>query len=251
MQVRRSIFNHIKGNPKQQKALSLCLLLKYRCGRNSTIKDWTYNKLHNITSMSATTLRKLLPILIKNGWVHFSGKNNQHLVVGRNASHNKERNIRVDIFCFDSFKKLYNSVRALVALAVQHRKDFIRHTIQTCHNPKDNKELRKARKHMKRLVRMGVLKGMDDEYNELGLSYSRIAQETGNCIRTAQRIIKFAIIAGWCSKKQKKTFYQLKGISFREGYGLFTYASKDYIVIMGANRYSLKEDVSNCLGMVF
>lgn len=251
MHLKRRIFHNCIGNPRTQKAVALALLLKLRLGRTSTLHNWTVNKLHDASGVSASTIKKYLPIMKAMGLVHTEGKNNQHLVIGRISSHTAHRNICIDEFCFDSFKEIYNSLRAFIALAIQSRKDFVKRILQTCQNPLNHNEFVKARKALKRLVKRGVLRGVDAAYKELGLSYKHIAQETGNCIRTAQRIMKYAINMGWCKKHQNKEAYEIKGISFRDTCEIFTYSTKNYVVLMHANTYTLSEGISESLGLVY
>ena len=251
MRLKRELFNNCKGNPRQQKALALAIYLKRLLGRTSTLHDYTVNKLHKISGLSPTTIKKYIPILKQMDLVHFTGKNNQHLVVSKLSSHTGNRNINIDAFKFSTTKDIYNSLRAFLVLAIQARKDFVRRTIQTFSHPSSNKEMRSARKTMKRLVKAGVLKGIDDVYCELGLSYARMARETGNCIRTIQRVIKFAIANGWCKKRVNKEVIPLKGIAFRDTGEFFTYSTQDTLVLMHANIYYLSEGISNSLGMVY
>lgn len=250
MLLKRKIFHDCTGNPRVQKAVSLALLLKHRLGRTSTLHNWSTNKLHDVAGVSASTIKKYMPIMKSMGLVHFCGKNNQHLVVSKISSHTAHRNICIDEFCFDTFKDIYNSLRAFIALAVQARKDFIRRTIQTYLNPANHKVFIKARKTLKRLVKIGVLSGVDAEYKEYGLSYKRIAQEIGVCIRTAQRVVKYAVGNGWCRKHQNKEAYELRGVSFRDTGEIFTYATKHWVVQMHANTYSLSRLISDSISRV-
>lgn len=248
MQLKRTTFYETKGNPRLQKALALALYLKGLVGRTSTIHNYCIYRLHLLSGVSPSTLKKYLPIMRQMGWVKFDGKHNQHLVIKKLASHTAGRNICVDEFDFESFKDTYNSLRAFMALAVQHRKEFIRRTIQTYRAPSNKEVFKKARKTLKRLVKMDVLEGMDIEYRETGLSYRRIAQETGNCIRTAQRIIKYATERDWCVRQRHAIIHRLKGICFRDVEGFFTYSTRDYVVLMQANTYKLSERITLSLG---
>lgn len=248
MNLRRKTLYSCKGDPRLQKALAIALYLKHLLGRTSTMPNWSANKLHKLSGISPTTLKKYLPIIRRQGWAHFCGKNNEHLVISSLSSHTADRNIRVDAFRFDSFKETYRSLRAFLALAIQHRKDFIGRTIQTYRDPSSHKELVKARKTLKRLVGKGILKGVDVKFRELGTSYKRIAQETGNCIKTAQNIIRYALNMGWCHKKRNCEQYYLKGICFREGGEFFTFSTRSNIYIMHPNRYILHTDIETSLG---
>ena len=81
MQVRRKIINECKGKPRLQKALAMALYIHWRLGRSSCLQNYTINKLHTITKISPTTLKKYLPLLKELGWVKFQGKDNQHLII--------------------------------------------------------------------------------------------------------------------------------------------------------------------------
>jgi hypothetical protein len=227
MEVRRKFINECKGQPKLQKALALALYMKHCFGRSSMVSDYSINKLHTITGVSATTLKKYLPVIREHGWLKYEGKCNNHLEICHLSSHSKGRNIKVDRFCFKSFKDVYRSLRAFLALIIQSRKDFIKRTIQIATDPKRGQNFKAARKFMKRLVRKGSLRSIYDEYKELGLGYKRIAKETGNCVKTAQNTMKYAIKHGWVKKETrfKRVFspnYRVEGSNFyKNGFSYF------------------------------
>lgn len=238
MQIRRRTINECKGEPRLQKALAFAIYLKFKLGRSSFMESYSINKIHNLTRISATTIKKYLPILIENGWVSFCGKQNQHLVVSNLSSHTKGRNIKIDRFCFDSFSEVYHSLRAFLALLIQSHKDFIKRTIQIATNPKVGENCKAARKLMKRLVKQGIIKSMYGTYKEYGLSLKRIAKEVGNCVRTTQRIMQYAISKNWVRKENHieeihspKVFYMPI-----DGY---TFTTKNNIYKVHANTYTL------------
>jgi len=233
MQIRRKIMNELKGQPRLQKALAFAIFLKFKLGRSSMMRNYSINKIHTLTGISATTINKYLPVLIENGWVRFDGKNQQHLIVCKLASHAENRNICVDKFCYDSYKDVYRSLRAFLALIIQSHKDFIKRTIQIATNPKRGQNFKAARKLVKRLVRQGVLKSVYDAYKELGLSLKRIAKETGNCVRTAQNIMNYAISKNWCSKqhhyeKVESTNFYYDGYMFYKNGNLYNVFANTY-----------------------
>ena len=246
MQVRRRIINECKGQPKLQKALAIALLMKQRFGRSSILKNYTINKIHKMTGISATTLNKYLPVLIEYGWVSFCGKNNQHIVVSNLASHTDGRNIKVDRFCFDSFFEVYRSLRAFIALIIQSHKDFIKRTIQIATDPKRGQDFKAARKLVKRLVKQGVLRSIYDGYNEFGLSYRRIASEIGNCIRTAQRTIQYAIDKSWVVKEHHSERIYAPRVNYDNVEG-FSFSTKNNLYIVYANTYTLSNEVDAIL----
>lgn len=193
MYVRKKTLYDCRCDQRRQKAVAIALYIKQCLGRDSTLKDFTFNKLHKLTGISPTTLRKYMPILIDNGWVTFSGKRNQHLVANRISSKTDNRNASIDCSQATSFKEILTLLRARIVLMIQERKDYIKRTIQAASNPSNYKEGKEARSILKRLVRNGVVASMFSCYRELGISLKRIAEEIGVCVKTAQKIIGKAI----------------------------------------------------------
>ena len=240
MQIRRRTINECKGEPRLQKALAFAIYLKFKLGRSSFMESYSINKIHNLTRISATTIKKYLPILIENGWVSFCGKQNQHLVVSNLSSHTKGRNIKIDRFCFDSFSDVYNSIRSFLAILIQARKDFIKRTIQIATNPKVGENCKAARKTMKRLVREGIIR--DVEYKEYGLSYKRIAKELGNCARTAFRVMQYAIKKKLVGKHNNVEQIYAPKVFYRSIIG-YTFATKNNLYCVHANTYTISHGI--------
>ena len=207
------------------------------------MRNYSVNKIHALTGISATTIKKYLPVLIENGWVKFDGKQQQHLIVSRLASDAKNRNICIDKFCYDSYKDVYRSLRAFLALIIQSHKDFIKRTIQIATNPKRGQNFKAARKLVKRLVRQGILKSVYDAYREFGLSLKRIAKETGNCVRTAQNIMNYAVSKKWCAKQHH--YEKVKSANYFSTNFMFYKNGNLYNVF--ANTYELSAEVSLAL----
>ena len=243
MRIRRRTINECKGQPRLQKALALALFLKSKLGRSSTMRDYSVNKVHTLTGVSATTIRKYMPVLMERGWVSFCGRNGQHLVVGRLCSHTDGRNVCIDRFCFDSFQEVYRSLRSFLVLIMQSRKDFVRRTIQIATDPKKGQDCKAARKLVKRLVRQGVLRDAYSAYKEYGLGLKRIARETGNCVRTAQRVMKYAIDRRWVTKKRHFERVFAPNVNFLRVDG-YLFSTKDHIYRVKANTYELAPSVA-------
>lgn len=238
--------NECKGNPRLQKAVAIAICIKKRLDRSSMMRDYTINKLHTLTKISATTLNKYMPILVEYGLVRFEGKNNQHLVMSKLASNTNSRNICIDQFVFDSFQSIYYSLRSFLALIIQSHKDFIKRTIQIATNPQRGDDCLAARKLVKRLVKQGILNGKYERFKDFGLGLKRIAKETGNCIRTAQRVMKFAIENNWCVKHKNVLQIWAKNVFYRDIQG-FTFSTKNNIYKVCANSYVLNNDIASAL----
>ena len=249
MKLRRRYINEAKGCPVTQKALAVAIRIKSLLGRDSTIHNFTINKLHRLTGISAKTLNRYLPILEDMGIVSYCGKDRRHMVMGRLHSHSACRNVNIDRFDLASFRTIYYSLRAFIALSIQHRKDFIRRTIQIATDPRGGQDCKTARKTVKRLVRQGILKCPNGKYDESGITFKRIAKETGNCIRTAERIVDFAVMKGWVTKIRHYTQFFERNVMYRLIDG-FTFTTTNNIYSVQANSYVLNPSVSNDLGMV-
>ena len=236
----------MKGQPSLQKALAFAIFLKFKLGRSSMMRNYSINKIHNLTRISSTTINKYLPILIQNEWVHFDGKDKQHLIVSKLASHTDGRNICIDKFCFDTYKDVYRSLRSFLALIIQSHKDFIKRTIQIATDPQQGQNFKAARKLVKRLVRQGILNSLYDAYKEYGLSFKRIAQETGNCIRTAQRIMQYAISKNWVTKQHHQEQLFVPKLYFRHIDG-YMFSTRNNVYRIYANTYELNNVIHNNL----
>ena len=231
----------MKGQPKRQKTLAFAIFLKFKLGRSSLMRNYSINKIHTLTGISATTINKYLPVLIENGWVRFDGKNQQHLIVCKLASHADNRNINIDKFCYDSFKDVYNSIRSLLAMLIQARKDFIKRTLQIVTDPHKGQNFYAARRTMKRLVRKGIIRDVYTKYKEFGLSYSRIARELGNCARTSFRVMQYAISKKWVVKHNhqeqvfapKVLFTPVEGYMFSTKNNLYRILANTYVISTG------------------
>jgi len=238
--------NRCKQNPTLQKALAFALFLKSRLGRDCTLHNYTINKIHQLTNIQSTTIKKYLRILKRMGWVVFIGNNKQHLSITNLCSHTAKRNIVVDKFIWDSFKTVIRSIRSFIALAIQARKDFIRRTIQIASNPQEGQNFKAARKTVKRLVKQGILKSKYQEYKEYGLSLKRIATEIGMCERTAQYIMDFAVKNNLVFKYHNFNQVCAKNVHFMDIDG-YTFTTKNNMYIMKANLYVLDKDVAMSL----
>lgn len=246
MYVRRKTINEVKGNQRLQKALALALYIKSKVGRNSTIHNYSTNKIRKLTGLSASTINKYIPIMKDVGFAHCEGKKKEHLVINNLASSQRKRNIDVSMMCYSTYKDVFNSLRSFIALIIQAKKDFIKRTIQKATNPRTYEEMRSAKKLVKRLVKQGILNSLYDKYREFGLSYKRIANEVGCCARTAIRVIQYAVQNKWVVKEKhcKQTYAPKINGRIAEGY---TFCTKNNAYIVYSNTYSLSCAISQSL----
>ena len=102
---------------------------------------------------------------------------------------------------------------------------------------------------MKRLVRQGVLRSIYGAYKELGVSLKRIAKEIGNCVRTAQNTMRYAISKGWTTKQHHCEQVYAPSVYYKYIHG-YTFSTKNNLYRILANTYTLSGGIAADLGMV-
>lgn len=233
MKLNKTILRDCISNVNYQKAVAFAILLKLHY-KHSIIRNWSVNKIHVKTHIAPQTIERYLNTLFAQG---LAETQHSHLIIKSIVSRRDYQNITIDHFVTKTFRDIYNSLRATLIARIQAKKNFIKSTIQTCRNPKSLAEYKRARKILKRLNIRG-------EYQDNGISFKRIAQETGNCIRTAQRIVKFAISQRWMRKEQNAEFIYMPFIQYRE-WDKATYTTMHKICYMHANKYILSATIKN------
>lgn len=233
--LRRKIHMQMIGRKEIAKAVSLSLFVKNRY-KSSTINNFTYKKLSDITGLSVTALRKRVSTLKALGYVQFIGSNREHLLFCSLSSKTKHRNIDISYFKFDNIRDLDRSVFASFLIEIQRRKDFARHMIQTVADGKTIREIKSAKRSCRRY-------GYGEEYHEYGISLRRIAKDMGLCIKTSLKVIKWAIRQNFITKEHNQSQRYVKGIgktvSFLGGDYDFTFCTKDNEYYIFANTYCL------------
>lgn len=250
VRIKRKTMTLIKGSTRLQKAVSIAVFLKFKIDRSSIIRNYTPYKVQKLTGISPHTLKKYLPLMLELGLVSFCGKNNEHLVISRLHSKIENRNIDLGTFAFQSFREVYQSIRSYLFLLLQHRKEYVRRTLQIARYPKKGENFKAARKAVKRLVKQGVLKSPNEEPKEYGISLKRIGEEVGVCLRTAEEVVKFALIRKWCRKFTHFKATHMPGVNRMEVPG-YMFTTLNYGFNVTANTYVLSPTASLSLGMVF
>ena len=181
------------------------------------------------------------------GFIHFEGtQGNRVLIVNSIASHTTNRNICIEEMDITSFFSVYRSLQSFIFMRIQHNKNFLQHLLQSRHSPKTPNEFKKAKKKVKNLVAQGKLKSVNTKFKEYGISLERIAKEIGCCIRTAQKVLKYASGKGWIEKQHHYEWFDAPYVNFMpvEGY---TFSTKHKLCIVHPNTYQLSASVSLAL----
>lgn len=249
MNLRRKYISIVKNNRAFQKCLAITILLKSRL-KSSRIHYYTTNKLCKIAGISHKTAERYEKLLEEYGLIHFEGNMyNRVLIVNSITSHTANRNICIDEMDVTSFFSVYRSVQSFIFMYIQHNKDFIRYLLQARHNPENPKEFRTAKRKVKDLVEQGKLCSTDVHYKEHGLSLSKIAENVGCCVRTVQRVVKYAAEKSWVEVQHNHEWFYAPHVSGREIEG-FTFSTKHKLCIVHPNTYTLSSSISQALSYI-
>lgn len=243
--LRRKIHMQMIGRKEIAKAVSLSLFVKNRY-KSSTINNFTYGKLSNLTGLSVTALRKRVSTLKALGYVQFIGSNSEHLLFCSLSSKTKHRNIDISYFKFDNIRDCDRSVFASFLVEIQRKKDFAKQMIQRATvSGRTVKEIKAAKRSCKRY-------GYDSEYREFGISMKRIARDMGVCVKTALGIVRWAVELHLIEREHCQEQKYVKGIGklacFLDGMTDFTFCTKDNEYYILASHYSLTPKTALSLG---
>lgn len=243
MKLRRRYLTEAKANGTFQKCLALALVLKSRLV-TSRISNYSTNKLSKAAGIAYQTARKYEEWMERLGLIHFEGNlYNRVLVVNAVSSHTSSRNFSIDEMDLSTFSNAYRSVQSLVFMKKQHDKDYMRHLLQARHKPSCPEEFRKAKRKVKHLVETGVLRDINVHYKEWGLSLKRIAEEIGCCVRTAQRVVGYAVDKEWTRKIRRFYWVYAPHVNHLEVEG-YTFATRHKLCIVQPNIYPLSKTIS-------
>ena len=246
MKLRRKYITQAKADKTLQKCLAIVLILKDRL-KQSRIPDYNINKVCQATGISHKTAERYIVRMEECGLIHFEGtQKNRVMVVNSVSSHTSNRNICADEMDLSSFFSAYRSVQSFIFMCIQHNKDFIRHLLQTRHNPGNPKAFRTVKRKVKDLVEQGKLSSVDAHYKEYGLSLEKIAENVGCCIRTVQRVVRYATEKCWVEKQNNFEWFHAPHVNHREVQG-FTFSTRHKLCIVHPNTYILSSSIYQAL----
>lgn len=227
------------NNDRLVKAMSLAIFVKNHIV-SSTINNYTVDKIHRITSLHSSTIKKRLNTLKQMGLIRFVGKNKEHMVFESITSSSEHRNVYAELVMFDNIKDIEKALYALLVIEIQKTKDFVKHTIQLANNPSTLDEHKSAKKICNRY-------GYGNEYKEYGISYKYIAKRLGVCLQKAFNVVKFAIERGFLNKfnRQKQEF------SYRIGCTSKYEENKNYTFCTLNNKYTILANVYTIGGVCY
>ena len=232
-QIRRRLIYEIKDSMQKQRAVAFAILLKELTNNSSLVRDFSINKVHQMTNMHAKTIRKYIDVLIKMGLVTIEGNT---LRIASMTSNKKHRNLDISQFIIDKTKDIYNQIRDVLFLLIQAKKEYAKHVLRLRKCPTKDTDFKKVRRYCKQHY-----SDPDTEYTERGLSYKTIAKQMAFSIPTVMKIVKDTVRRGWVRKKVNTIYDYLPGVGCMEipGYDFTTY---NYGVKKRANTYQISKN---------
>lgn len=226
--VRRSFILAYGKNPLKRKALALLLFLK--ANGIDAVRNFSYNKLHALSHVHVSTLKKRIPILIEEGLAHMEAS---HLILNKPYARNKTRNIVADSSNYKTLTDFEHLVATLCVANAIRRKEYVRSLYETLETSHDLKEIKEARKYVQR-------RGNGYTYKEYGFSYAYFARKLRVSVKTAFSIIKKAVNNGILNKFNNiKLYHKGGGRSFVPSIHNRLFAYGDNVYYACANTYTL------------
>ena len=230
MKVRKSIIHKLNNDAQVRKALALSLYCKDELGIHY-VKEFTYNKLHVLTGIHVSTLKKRIRTLMQVGLAFMEGRK---LVFNKVHKDNNRNNIVLDTDRIHTLKDYEYAIISLGISIVQANKIFAKSVIDKCTDPKNLKEYKSAKK-------FANAHGYGNKFVDNGISYEYMAKNFGISVKTACSVVKFAVEN--LILCVKRNFEQIFAKSLNKTIGKFnsryTYSTKNNIYVIHANSYSL------------
>ena len=231
-------------NTQLRKAIAFSLFVKAHT-RNSIVKNWSVNKLHDITGVSADAVKVRLKLLQNMQLVEFTGVGNKHIVFKSLHSHTAHRNVVIPEIVFipnnnlkknayaQEIKNIENVLTAVLLVEIQRRKDFVKQMIQQKRTPRSKKEYKAATKVCNRF-------GYGRNFIDRGISYKYMAAKIGMSVYKSIQIVKFAV--NYHLVKKIRNIYKSFAMCSKYTEDMltnYTYCYRNRIIKNYANKYAL------------
>ena len=223
--LRNSIAIQMFGDKKFLKAIAF-ILLYHEITNSNICKNYSVNKLSNLTGIHASTIKNRLQTLKQRNLAKI---NNGTLIFLSITSKHNDRNKKLNNFSFSSLIEIEKSLFALLVCILQERKDFIHRAFLDAKYSVDYKTVKRAKAMIRKYAR-------GERFSEKGISYKKIAKKLGVSIKSAFDYVKFAIEHSFLFKEThfKRVFYKYVNYYPIKGY---TFTTQHFAYKVGANTY--------------
>lgn len=218
------------GNKELLKAIAMLMFIRKQLG-SSILRNYSINKLVSITGAHASTIKKRIRVLSRYNLVSVTDKT---LVLRSIVSKHAKRNIKLGerFMKYSTLKEVEYSLQAMLVKELQNKKDFAKRTIRNAHGSSHDYKVVKAARDAARKF------GYGNQYVEKGLSYKTIAKRLGVSIKTAVKIVKFAVKRTILKKTTHFLSTYLPKVNYMEGLG-YTFTTYNYGYTVLANTYAV------------
>lgn len=218
------------GNKELLKAIAMLMFIRKQLG-SSILRNYSTNKLVSITGAHASTIKKRIRVLSQYNLVSVTDKT---LVLRSIVSKHAKRNIKLGerFMKYSTLKEVEYSLQAMLVKELQNKKDFAKRTIRNTHGSSHDYKVVKAARDVARKF------GYGNQYVEKGLSYKTIAKRLGVSIKTAVKIVKFAVKRTILKKTTHFLSTYLPKVNYMEGLG-YTFTTYNYGYTVLANTYAV------------
>lgn len=230
MKVRKSIIHKLNNDAQVRKALALSLYCKDELGIHY-VKEFTYNKLHVLTGIHVSTLKKRIRTLMQVGLAFMEGRK---LVFNKVHKDNNRNNIVLDTERMHTLKDYEYAIISMGVAIVQENKNFVKSVIDKCTDPKKLKEYKSAKK-------FANAHGYGMNFLDNGISYKYMANNFDISVKTACSAVKFAVKnLILCVKKNfEQIFVKAVNKNIGKSNSEYTFSTKNNVYVVHANSYSL------------
>lgn len=215
-----------------RKAIALLLFCK-RNTKNSTIMDFSFNKLHNMTGLHYVTLRKRMATLEGMSLIMRHGKDKRNLSFLRVHRSNDRNNITFPDEELKSVKDYEDALLSITIVETQRHKEYVRKLINTIKHSHNYADVKKACRKVN-----GEYEGVR-EYVDNGISYRYLSKKMGVSLQKAFQVVRFAVEKKFV--ELKKNFEQIfsRGVNYYldKMNSVFTFSTKNNIYMVKANTY--------------
>lgn len=218
------------GNKELLKAIAMLMFIRKKLG-SSILRNYSTNKLVSITGAHASTIKKRIRVLSQYNLVSITDKT---LVLRSIVSKHARRNIKLGerFMKYSTLKEVEYSLQAMLVKELQNKKDFAKRTIRNAHGSSHDYKVVKAARDAARKF------GYGNQYIEKGLSYKTIAKRLGVSIKTAVKVVNFAVKRTILKKTTHFLSTYLPKVNYMEGLG-YTFTTYNYGYTVLANTYAV------------
>lgn len=196
--LHKKLLKKCVASPQLAKCLALCIKVKRR-----TSYYKTYKEIADVAGISESTVRRMMPLLIKKGFV--TRKNNTFFFSPIHAPKltNEKTGVTYkqkhgDIILtdanvdFTSIKSIVTALRALRLVEIRKARQYFEEISHKAFNPDRFTPMNEVKKARRKIARNRAKKYKDEEYHDEGYSYRYLSKRFG----CGQKSVKDSLMYG-------------------------------------------------------